>query len=300
MTRSWSGPVGTGRAVTPDGLHDAAHSTKTIKMTYESRSVPGFADLRNEFSPRPNSVAQMPQGKIFAISATTNRVYLIDSYTGIIGPVATQSQSAVCLASSGEFLALAGSDSVLYIYRNDDLGTPVSSMPTYRDSISCAALSGTFFVAVIGTRDGSLIINSINKTATVRVIDLKGGRPALVCVTSGWGFIVTYVTKLKEGKLLHYLYVFNVNGRRLRKKKLDLEVSAWFAWTSPKGFDYMVISDPRGKLFAFEVFYGEIGEAFFRCHSPVSTITYVADIGCVVAVATNGQLIFVPHHIVDQ
>lgn len=173
--------------------------------------------------------------------------------------------------------------------------TPAISMPSYRDSISCCCLSQTFFASVIGTRDGSLIINSLNKGSTVRVIDLDGAKPCMVTMTPSWGFIVCYATKLMAGRLSHYLYVFNVNGIKLGKKDIGFEINCWSHSTSPKGFDYMLISDDRGKLFSFEVFKLDIGEAFFRCHSPVVSLEYLKELHAVLIVTKDGRIIFIPY-----
>jgi hypothetical protein len=156
-------------------------------------------------------------------------------------------------------------------------------------------VSALFLVAVIGTRDGSLMINSLNKGATVRVVDLKSNRPSMVCITPAWGFIVTYLTKLKNGKLWHRLYVFNVNGRRLRKVKLNFQIVCWTCWASNKGFDYMIVSDERGKLFGFEVFYATVTDSFYRCHTTVNSLEYVMELGAVVVMTYDGQIIFVPY-----
>jgi hypothetical protein len=119
----------------------------------------------------------------------------------------------------------------------------------------------------------------------------------MICITPAWGFIVVYLTKLKNGNLSHGIHVYNINGRRLRKRRLDFAIANWCVWTSMKGFDYMIVSDPRGKLRAFEVFYCDVKKSFFRCHSPVSSLTYLVDLGAVIAVTQNGKILFVPQSI---
>jgi hypothetical protein len=139
------------------------------------------------------------------------------------------------------------------------------------------------------------MINSLNKGATVRVLDLKGGRPSMVCVTPAWGFIVAYVTKLKGWKLWHILLVFNINGRRLRKIKLDCAISHWTCWASRKGFDYMAIMDERRKLFAFEVFYPNMTDSVYRAHCPVAGVNYLLELGALAVITQDGQITFVPY-----
>jgi hypothetical protein len=240
------------------------------------------------------SIAEMSGGRVVAVAK--DRVLAIDLTNGEIEVFPVPTAEPVCVASSGEYVAVAGGDAILYVFREgEDMAKPWVSMPTYGGAISCVCVSAAFFVAVIGTRDGSLMINSLNKGATVRVLDLKGRRPSMVCVTPAWGFIVAYVTKLKNAKLWHRLLVFNINGRWLRKVKLDFQITNWTCWASVKGFDYMVVSDERGKLFGFEVFYAEVGDSFYRCHAPVSSLLYIVELGAVVVMTHDGQVLFIPH-----
>ena len=139
----------------------------------------------------------------------------------------------------------------------------------------------------------------VNKGNIVRSINLNGAVPSLLLVTNGWGFIVCYAQKISEGKLKHYVYVFSINGELIRKRKLDFEIAIWSSWTSNKAFDYMVISDDNGKLFAFEVFYCNIGEMIYRCNSRITTLTYLQDIWCISAATKDGRILFVPYEIIE-
>jgi hypothetical protein len=275
-----------------------AKQAPKAKMTFTSRSLGGFGELAIDFFAQPNCCVQMGQGTMYAISQSRHRVFIVDVFSGTIKKFPVPINDPVCLATSGEFLAVAGGDAVLHVFRASSQ-KPWISMPTYRNSIACACVSAEFLVAVIGTRDGSLIVNSLNKGATIRVVDLKGGRPAMLCVTPGWGFIVVYVARIKNARICHWLYVFTVNGRRIRKVSIDFTIANWCCWTSKSGFDFMVISDIRGKLFSFEVFYCDIGDSFARCHSPLASLMYIGELEAIVAVTQNGYISFIPH-IVDD
>jgi hypothetical protein len=100
-----------------------------------------------------------------------------------------------------------------------------------------------------------------------------------------------------SAKIEHFLYVLTVNGEVIRRTQIDFPVGTWGTWTNPKGEDFIVMADDNGKLFAFEVFWCEIGDGFYRCRSPLVTIVYASDIGCVVAAAKDGRVIFVPHEL---
>lgn len=265
---------------------------RDVKLTFHSKQIPGFSQHEIDGLNYDHSIARL-NDHIAAISGATHKVVLIDLENGTLEPMPDQTSEAVCVASSGDFFAVARTDAVLNIYRRGK-ASPIISMPSYGDSISCACVSATFYLAVIGTRDGSLIINSLNKGSTVRVLDLKGARPCQVIVTKAWGFIVVYAKKMKNGKLDHFLYAFNVNGTRLRKRKIGFPISAWTTWTSSKGFDFMLVSDDRGKLFYMEVFYLDIEESFFRCHSPVTSLGYSREISCSIVVTQDGRILFIP------
>ena len=270
---------------------------RDVTLTFQSKTIPSFSQRQIDAIGHQHSVAQL-QDKIAAISGANHKVVLIDLQDGALEPMPDQTSEAVCLAASGDFFAVARNDAVLNIYRRGNTA-PIISMPSYGDSISCACVSATFYVALIGTRDGSVIINSLNKGATVRVLDLKGARPILVTVTKAWGFIVVYATKLKNGKLNHCLHVFNINGTPLRKRKIGFPICQWTTWTSPKGFDFMIVGDDRGKLFSMEVFYLDLGESFFRCHSPITSLAYSQDISCCIAVTQDGRILFIPLVVAD-
>jgi hypothetical protein len=211
--------------------------------------------------------------------------------------VETAMTSVSAVSAHGHFIAVAEPNASVSVFRKT-LNQRVLLMPSYSDAVSCC-VNQTFLITVIGTRDGWLILNSLPTGETVRVVRLDGARPYQIAITNGWGFIVTYAKRVEHGKVEHFIFVFNVNGELLRRQQIDFQVTIWSSWTSPKGFDYMVVADENGKLFVFEVFFCEIGEGIFRCRSVVQWLTYAMDIGCVVAVTRDGRLIFVPHQIAE-
>lgn len=276
----------------------------------------------------PNSYSFLSNSKFAAISSTTDRLVIVDTENCTIETMPERFPDAVALSTSGNLLGVAGNDATLNIFKIEDITSaassiskngselineqitflandefsqgivaPVISMPSYRDSISCCCLNQAFFVSVIGTRDNSLIINSLNKGSTVRVIDLHDARPCLITITKGWGFIVCYATKLTPGRISHYIYVFNINGILLQKKEIGFDVLTWSNWTSTEGFDYILVSDSNGKLFSFEVFYLNINDPFYRCYAPVSSLKYLEELHAVVIVVKDGRALFVPHSI---
>jgi hypothetical protein len=57
----------------------------------------------------------------------------------------------------------------------------------------------------------------------------------------------------------------------------------------------MAIMDERRKLFAFEVFYPNVTDSFYRAHCPVVALNYLLDLGALAVITHDGQITFVPH-----
>lgn len=267
---------------------------KNISLTAVYKEIKNFAEHKFDAFERSGSVARTLNRNLIAISNKNNNLYMIDLQKQSVEFILKKS---VCVATCDDYLAVASDDAVLYVYKGDN-HSPLFMMPSYGEMITCCCINSSFFIVVVGTKDGTLIVNSLNKGSIVRVINLKGARPLLVTVTTGWGFIVTYAEKMKNGAMKRYMYVFNVNGELLKKKKMDFRVVEWTHWTSNKGFDYMIIADENGKLFALEVFYCDLGEGLFRCRAPVTSLQYITDISTVVAVTKDGRILFIPHNVV--
>ena len=270
---------------------------KAIGLNASRREIKGFASLKIDIFSRNNMAASLGLTKILVVSKENNRLYIIDISKGSIN-FENSISNVIGVTAYEEYIGVFTSDSVLNVYKTN-FNNLLFVLPSYGGSITCCNINGKFFVVVIGTKDGKLIIYSLNKGNIVRSINLNGAVPSLLLVTNGWGFIVCYAQKISEGKLKHYVYVFSINGELIRKRKLDFEIAIWSSWTSNKAFDYMVISDDNGKLFAFEVFYCNIGEMIYRCNSRITTLTYLQDIWCISAATKDGRILFVPYEIIE-
>jgi hypothetical protein len=70
-----------------------------------------------------------------------------------------------------------------------------------------------------------------------------------IVITDKWGFVVLHSTET--------LYLYNVNGTRIKDVKLKAPILKWTAFTCPFGFDYIAFTDGDGQLGVFEAFYPE-------------------------------------------
>ena len=298
ITRGQSKPT----IYNPNGLSMSGSVSDTTIPTAESEDVSGigvstsekemkhFKETGIDFAARSNSSAYLQIPCLAAVSSDTNTLYMLDLKKGAFDKLMS---NAVGVYSDQDFVAVARTNAVVDIFRGDFV-RPWLTIPSYGDSVTCCCVNKAFSVAVVGTRDGSLIVSSLNKGSTVRVVKLNNARPYLVTVTSGWGFIVLYAERIRSGKLKHLIYVFNVNGERLGKAKIDSRITCWTTWTSTAGFDYMIYADSNGKLFCFEVFYCHPGDSLYRCRSPVITVRYLRKLSCVVVALKDGRVLFIP------
>jgi hypothetical protein len=166
-------------------------------------------------------------------------------------------------------------------------------IPTYRNSIVCSCISKPFRVVVIGTDNRCLVVGSLCNSSTIRVIHLDDV-PRKVTVTHSWGFIVVHGSDFVGGKEVSTLSVFNINGQRIRTIPLTSVVECWATWASPKGFDFIVMSLEHGKLYAFEVFFLELGPPVHRCYGDLVSLDFSKKANMIVAVAEDGTIHLVP------
>ena len=265
---------------------------RDIKTSVVRKEIRGFTDhdiTGETFAILPN--------RVFCLLDTRDRKILTAS---VANPVIKQHPLSVtrpfAVTSHQEYLAIAGNDAVITVFRGNS-STPHAVMPSYRDGITCSSINSTFQVIVIGTSDGYLLLNSLNKGSTVRVLDLSGAVPVKVLVTESWGFILCYATAITRGSLEHFLFLFSINGEQLKRVTIDFPVACWSAWSSTKGFDYAVLSDERGRIFCFEVFFMNVAGAIFRCHASLASLSFASELKCVVAVTREGRILFIPHDI---
>jgi hypothetical protein len=138
-----------------------------------------------------------------------------------------------------------------------------------------------------------LILSSLARGSTVRVVDLEGCRPYAILVTPGWGFVAVAARKLEEGKLGHVLSVYTVNGHFVRSRPVAGPVVAWTAWTAADGADFMIVAGEQGKLNVAEVWSIELAPLKAVAAPVVAVRCDPREGGCVV-VSGQGEVAWVP------
>ncbi|OHS93597.1 hypothetical protein TRFO_40119 [Tritrichomonas foetus] len=192
-----------------------------------------------------------------------------------------------------DWFSVSFDDSRTNIYNKGELKY---SIPTYRKTITCSALSVNFGVSVSGTDDGSLIVASIYNGATIRSIDLSDGNiPIHVSITPSWGFILVNSEKYVNGRKQFFMSLFTINGDEIRTTQVDFSVDRIVNWSTENGFDFAVILTKNGKMIAFEVFYMSLSKILHRSYQEIVAIDYLKQLNLIIAISENGSIALVPY-----
>jgi hypothetical protein len=255
-----------------------------------------IADFRSFVSPLTSSCFAAFQRTVAIVDGDKPFVSLIEISTGVRTKAQFHNSEIICVSEHKGWLASAGRDAIVNVIDVRNLKRPLFSIPLYRDEITCLTVNADFKVIASGTRDGFLVLSSLNRGSTVHVVDLQSCRPYSVLVTNSWGFVVVCSTKLKAGRLEHMLMVYNVNGMFLRSKVVSGAMKAWTTWTSADGFDFLILATEQGKVFACEVFWLDLKHVKgFHAKSPILELRYSVNDCGFVAVCQSGEVAYVPY-----
>jgi hypothetical protein len=262
-------------------------------LTFRNRiSIPRFGD----FSPTlaPNSV-RLFGNTVAMIPEHSTSVALIDIVTGSRSELRFHKGDVVCLDEHGGWFVTAGRDAVVNVYAIDSLVGPRFSIPLYRDGITCCSVNAGFGLIASGTRDGFLVLSSLDKGSNIQVIDLGGRRPYAVLITKAWGFVVVCETRLDNGILEYSISVYSPNGAFARRQTMQDSVSAWTSFSSGPGFDYLVVATEQGKLLYCEVFFLDFAPVkVARLASPIVGVSYPAAGLGLLLVCANAEMVLIP------
>ena len=276
--------------LTTDDMH---FSNATMK------SVANFDQLFKKDTKTP-VVAYIGEKSFCMVGSQKGEVYSINIQTGICKRVINHRTDVVALASDEEWVAVADKDAVLSVYLTKDLETKQFSIPSFTDEIRCCHFSRPFHTLVCGTRDNRLMICSMTSRSIVKVLKLKTLRPMSILVTPSWGFILVYLQGIERGQVKHYLSVYNINGTSIVKRQpIPNGVNCWTSWRSVSGFDFVLMADDKDIVYAFEAYYGQIGEKRYISPCPISALHYIPNQRVAVVLSNDGTVTFLPCIITD-
>ena len=162
------------------------------------------------------------------------------------------------LAFAKSFMVYCQSGSTLRIRRGD-----TDSCFCYSNArVSCLAVSEDFHVLAYGTMLGELHIVSTTNAREVRTVSLDNEIPTHIVLTQCWGFVVV--------RAQHHIFVFNVNGMRIRKFAMPNHVIRWTTFSTRSGFDYLAYQDTNAQIYVSEAPLAPPPSPVFKCRNLVS------------------------------
>jgi hypothetical protein len=92
--------------------------------------------------------------------------------------------------------------------------------------------------------------------------------------------------------MLNWIFVWNVNGMFVKKVQISFQIVTWCTWTSVLDFDWLLIADDNGKIYATEVFYLELGKPVWEARDQIEivSVTYIPDEEIAGIVMADGQI----------
>ena len=251
-------------------------------------------DLKTPLPDDMTTFVSISGSKFVALCNRDLEAVLIDTESNFrVSKVTTIRQRITSLAASDGLLVLSTDDARTHVYSLDSDVKHVISIPTYRNCILCSYVSRQFGIVVSGTDDGELIVGSLDNGSTIRIIKMKT-IPQKVIITPSWGFIIANGCEYVNGKPKYSISVFNVNGIHIGTVDFESAVGQWLSWSNPSGFDFVMLSGDKGKLYCFEAFFCELKAPFYRCCSDLIALEYSPTSQLVCAVTSEGRIHFVP------
>lgn len=164
----------------------------------------------------------------------------------------------------------------------------ISHFRVPREEASCFFSSIHFGVVAMGTMSGKLCVFDLVGGKLLFCIDLHGRVPRNIVVTTGFGFIFVYC--------FHYLAVFTINGSLICESETQYDIVSVCPYLNHRGFDFVLISDERGKIFSVEVFNLSISDAIFQVHSDIGMLRYDWVSREIITATKDGVGYLIPYH----
>ena len=231
------------------------------------------------------------------MASITGEIDVVDLFTLERAHFVAHMGPVNCVSADENYLITGGGDTATNVYFNNKMFPLAFAVPSYRGSVKACAVSSTFAVVVSGTDDGSILIFSITSHAIVHVLKTETRIPEKILVSPDWGFVVVYEVEVKMGQTTRYIEVFTIDGMFVSRKQIPFSVTAWCSLSNGSGRDYVVLSDQRGRIYLFEVFYLDITEPFYRNAEDVIFLEYVKPLKSVTAMSSAGTCFVLPLHL---
>ena len=200
-----------------------------------------------------------------------------------------------CISISKRLIVSGGDDTRLHAITSDSL-SPLFSVATYDDELTCCHVSQNFHLAIACTHCGNVFaIDTRRREITWQMSLEEGSFPRNVVVTDSWGFIVIHYTTMVEGNEIQKIAVLTIDGEIHETFEVDINVAHIAKLTSRDGFDFVLIVGEKGRIWSFEAFYGEKAlNQFANCASPVTNVFVADDNEFIYTITINGRIQIIP------
>jgi hypothetical protein len=106
----------------------------------------------------------------------------------------------------------------------------------------------TFQVVIFATIDGKVQFRGSRKGREIATVPLNDIIDSIL-ITEKWGFVLLHSSS--------NLYLYNVNGKKIKEVRSHAAILKWTTFSSPYGFDFVAMVQTTGDVTVFEAFYPE-------------------------------------------
>jgi hypothetical protein len=151
--------------------------------------------------------------------------------------------------------------------------------------VSALALDKKIGIVVVGTQNGSVIVSMLGNGSFVWSGDVKS-TPIRIIITKNWGFVFVE-TECS-------LWLFNVNGRLLKKVDVEFRNEHLVTWKCERGFDYIAFAENSSAIHMFEAYLMNIDNVVLPVPSRVLAMRYSVAVRTLIVVTENGEVLSIP------
>jgi hypothetical protein len=221
--------------------------------------------------------------------AADGSVRILDPNTGELQQLQGHTLPGTCIASDKGFLVTGARDSTLRVYSGGKLQ---NVFVTLRDGATCCAVSEPFSAAVVGTMDNAIVVFELKNGTITQIADLNAATPSKVLITRAWGFILVAAADAKTNQ--QFLLLYSIGGVLIKRAEVQFQIKCWHGFRSPDGFDFVVASDPNGKISFFEAFYLGVDNVVHDLNKPVTNVFYSVGLQAIFAVGEDSVISVIP------
>ena len=224
-----------------------------------SKKIPNFEKINN-LQDDISHVSALASGSYVLIGKEKDAAYVINPPSNTYVKLPTNDIYLTCAASNDNYIAVADSESLIYVFRAPTFTKPHMTIQVCASQIKCIAVSANFHVVACGTKDNSILLLSMTTRTISRIINLDNCHPTNIIITSGWGMIVVFTKYFDEtniSKAMHKVYILSCNGDIVKTETIKSPPTHFVQYTDYSGFDHIIYSDENKNIYEFEAYFPE-------------------------------------------